>query len=239
MRKEKIAHMPLLANIDIKGMEKDAGSRFVLKPDFRERLLARGPESLSDEQLIAVLLHTGTPKKTVATLATEVMDALDTSNTYTAKEQLKKISGIGEGKLCTILAALELGRRFFCLQGSKISNPSELIPFLLHYAVRRQETFLCVSLSGAHEILGIRVVSVGTINRTIVHPREVFADPITDRAAAIIVAHNHPSGKLIPSEEDITLTKRLIEVGELLGIPVLDHLILSATGDFVSLFDSI
>lgn len=95
-----------------------------------------------------------------------------------------------------------------------------------------------MSLNGAHEVIETRVVTIGILNRTIVHPREVFADPIADRAAAIIVAHNHPSGQLEPSEEDIIITRRLSEVGELLGITLLDHLILGSKGGYSSFAES-
>lgn len=104
--------------------------------------------------------------------------------------------------------------------------------------MRKQEQFICVSLNGAHEILAIRVVSVGTLTHTLVHPREVFADSLADRAAAVILAHNHPSGALAPSAEDLNLTKRLCEAGRLLGIEVLDHIILSPNGEYMSFIEA-
>ncbi|MEL3907091.1 MAG: JAB domain-containing protein, partial [Treponema sp.] len=115
-----------------------------------------------------------------------------------------------------------------------IQNPADIVPFLRHYAVRKQEQFICVSLNGAHEITAIRVVSVGTLTQTLVHPREVFADPLADRAAAVIFAHNHPSGCLEPSHEDTALTQRLVQAGKLLGINVLDHIILAPNGTYLS-----
>jgi DNA repair protein RadC len=111
-------------------------------------------------------------------------------------------------------------------------------PLVRHYSDRKQEHFICLSLNGAHEVLAIRVVSIGILNKTIVHPREVFGDPISDRAAAIVVCHNHPSGQLEPSEEDIAITRRLSEAGELLGINLLDHLILSPRGGYYSFVES-
>lgn len=208
------------------------------KPDFRERLLKFGAKKLTDEQLVALLLRTGYAKKSVSALAKEVMKTLDKSKITDVAENLRYIDGMGATKLCTVLAALELGRRYFSLKDSKITSPKSLVPFLLHYAVRKQETFIVASLSGANEIISIRVVSVGTLNRTLVHPREVFADPITDRAASIIIAHNHPSGNISPSEEDISLTKRLVSIGELLGIVILDHLILNERGEHFSMMES-
>ena len=207
------------------------------KPDFRERLLKFGAKKLADEELIGILLRTGTVKKSLAVLAKDVMNVLDQSKEENVQMHLAALSGMGETKLCTILAALELGRRFFCVGDSKITSPKKLVPFLMHYAVRKQETFVCASLSAANEVLAIRVVSLGTVNRTLVHPRELFADPITDRASSLIIAHNHPSGNLEPSAEDILLTKRLVSCGDLLGIAILDHIILNKNGEFFSMME--
>jgi DNA repair protein RadC len=105
-------------------------------------------------------------------------------------------------------------------------------PWVRHYGDRRQEHFLCISLNGANEVITTRVVSVGLVNKTQVHPREVFAEPITDRASAVILAHNHPSGNLSPSKEDLQITRQLKEAGETLGITVLDHIIFSQKGHY-------
>ena len=208
------------------------------KPDIRERLLAYGAERLSDTDLLAVLLHTGLANKPVTKLAEEIVLHIDTRKTETIEAALKNIHGIGNAKLSTILAAFELGRRYYGVGGEKIRHPSDIIPFLRHYSVRKQEQFICASLNGAHEILAIRVVSVGTLTHTLVHPREVFADPLADRAATVIIAHNHPSGSLEPSAEDMALTRRLCQAGSLLGIEVLDHIILSPTGEYLSFIES-
>ena len=208
------------------------------KPDIRERLLAHGAEQLSDVDLLAVLLHTGIANKPVTKLAEEIIRHIDTRKTESIEAALKTINGIGAAKLSTILAAFELGRRYYGVGGEKVRHPSDIVPFLRHYSVRKQEQFICVSLNGAHEILAIRVVSVGTLTHTLVHPREVFADPLADRAASLILAHNHPSGSLEPSVEDLNLTKRLCEAGRLLGIEVLDHIILSPNGEYMSFIEA-
>ena len=208
------------------------------KPDVRERIKTRGARSLSDPELIALLLRSGTKDNPVLNLAGRVMKVLDDSTIDQAFDPLQNLQGMGEGKAATVLAALELGRRFSGILHKKVKTAADVYPLVQHYADRKQEHFLCVSLNGAHEVLGIRVVSVGILNRTIVHPREVFCDPITDRAAAILVCHNHPSGQLEPSEEDGGITKRLAEAGELLGISVLDHLILSPRGGFFSFVEA-
>jgi DNA repair protein RadC len=102
-----------------------------------------------------------------------------------------------------------------------------VLPVIRHYADRKREHFLSISLNGAHEVIHSRVVSIGTVNRTFVHPREVFSDPLTDRAAAVIVAHNHPSGNVEPSREDADITHRLTESANILGIDLLDHIVFS------------
>ena len=208
------------------------------KPDIRERLLAYGAERLSDTDLLAVLLHTGIANKPVTKLAEEIVRHIDTRKTESIEAVLKNIHGIGNAKLSTILAAFELGRRYYGVGGEKIRHPCDILPFLRHYSVRKQEQFICVSLNGAHEISAIRVVSVGTLTRTLVHPREVFADPLADRAAAVILAHNHPSGRLEPSADDLTLTQRLSDAGRLLGIDVLDHIIVSPNGEYLSFIEA-
>jgi len=208
------------------------------KPDIRERLLKYGAEHLSDTDLLAVLLHTGIANKPVTRLAAEIVRHIDTCKTEHIETALRTISGIGEAKLATILAAFELGRRYYDVGTEKIQHPCDIVPFLRHYSIRKQEHFICISLNGAHEISAIRVVSVGTLTHTLVHPREVFADPLMDRAASVILAHNHPSGSLDPSKEDMELTHRLYQVGNLLGINVLDHIILAPNGAYLSFIEA-
>jgi DNA repair protein RadC len=126
---------------------------------------------------------------------------------------------------------LEFGRRKWA-GGVRIKHPQDIFNLIRHYADRRQERFLCMSLNGAHEVIATRVVTIGLVNRTIVHPREVFADPLMDRASAVIVAHNHPSGQLSPSPEDDEITLRLKATAEILGFNFLDHVIFSDTAYF-------
>ena len=119
----------------------------------------------------------------------------------------------------------------------RLSSPSDVVPYLRRYKKLQQETFIVITLNGAHEVITIRMISVGTLDRTLVHPREVFCDAITDRAAAIIVAHNHPSGNVEPSAEDRELTTRLKAAGNLLGIPVLDHIIITNGNQYCSFLE--
>ena len=191
----------------------------------REKLQQKGAEALSDLELMAILLGSGTKGHDVMTVAERILKVLDAHNEKLNIDELKKIEGVGPAKATLIAAALEFARRRIRPEGLKISFPADVLPLIANYADRKQEHFICISINGANEVITSRVVSVGLVNKTQVHPREVFADPITDRAAAIIVAHNHPSGSLLPSKEDIGVTKQLKTAGETLGIRLMDHVI--------------
>jgi DNA repair protein RadC len=204
---------------DLKNMPEE------LRP--RERLLSKGPTALSDGELLAILLNTRIRGQNVNVLAEELLNLLDLNKDIPPIEEIFGVSGLGESKACAITAMLEFGRRRWGSMGTRIKNPGDIYGLLRHYADRKQERFLSVSMNGAHEALEVRVVTVGLLNRTIVHPREVFADLIQDRAAAFCVAHNHPSGQLLPSPEDDEITIRLHHSSEILGIQFLDHLIFS------------
>jgi DNA repair protein RadC len=196
----------------------------------REKLLQNGAAALNDQELLAVLLGKGTPGMDVMTLAAKLMKVLDQKGLAVRADDLRGFDGVGDAKATLILAALEFARRRIKPEGAKITTPEDLLPHVRHYADRRQEHFLCASINGANEILNIRVVSIGLIDRTPVHPREVFADALTDRASAIIVAHNHPAGTLMPSVADIEATAEIKKAGEVLGIQLLDHIIFNRQG---------
>ena len=191
----------------------------------RERAFDRGTQSLSDLDLVALLLGSGSQEAGVFTLAARVLKALDVSDYAGDPRTLMKIAGIGPATATKLSAALELGRRIQAPRHYRIRRPSDILPLIRHYADRCQEHFLAVALNGAHEVIRVRVTSVGLVNRTLVHPREVFAGALADRAAAILVAHNHPSGNVEPSNEDRVVTETLIEAGDVLGIRVIDHII--------------
>ncbi|MFA7119138.1 MAG: DNA repair protein RadC [Sphaerochaetaceae bacterium] len=210
-----------LLNLDIKEIE------VCERP--RERLELNSAKNLCDLELLMILLGSGSKSRPVRLIAQDLLELLD-KNLDVDREAIDKIEGIGLAKSCIISAALELGRRKGKVMKKQIISPSDLYPVISHYAQRLQEQFLAINLNGAHEVLSINVVSLGTVSRTLVHPREVFAEAIVQRASAIIVAHNHPSGNLTPSVEDLDITKRLKQAGEILGIRVLDHLIISEEG---------
>jgi DNA repair protein RadC len=196
----------------------------------REKLQAKGPEALSDLELLAILLGSGTKTGDVLTVAGRILKVLDGRNEKLSVEELQKIEGVGPAKASLIAAALEFARRRIRPEGLRISFPPDVLPLIRHFADRKQEHFICASLNGANEVIATRVVSVGLVNKTQVHPREVFADPLIDRASAVIVAHNHPSGSLEPSKEDIDITGQLKSAGEILGIRLLDHVIFNSKG---------
>ena len=196
----------------------------------REKLHAKGPAALSDLELLAVLLGSGTKCHDVMTLANGLLKVLDQSGIPPDLDELRAVEGIGAAKAGLIAASLEFARRRIRPHGMKIAFPGDIYPLIRHLADRRREHFMCISLNGAHEVIAVRTVSVGIVNRALVHPREVYADPITDRASAIVVAHNHPSGSLIPSQDDLAVTRQLKEAGTTLGIKLLDHLIFNHQG---------
>ncbi|TFG84988.1 MAG: DNA repair protein RadC [Spirochaetales bacterium] len=207
-----------------------ATDAYASRPDIRERMERSGPQIMADFELLAALLGTGSRGKDVRTLSKELLENLDFSAGIPEAGALSAISGMGNARACRVTAALELGRRFYGHRNRRISCPEDAWHLVRHFDDRRQERFLCCSLNGANDVMDVRVITIGLVNRTIVHPREIFAEAVAARACAIIVAHNHPSGRLEASPEDMDITTRLAEAGELLGIPLLDHIIFSQEG---------
>jgi DNA repair protein RadC len=156
----------------------------------REKLLARGAKALSDQELLAILLGKGTTAIDVMTLAYKLAKVVDEKGLNLQAEDLKQFGAVGDAKATLILAAIEFARRRIKPEGTKIETPADILPLVRHYADRKQEHFLCATVNGANEILNVRVISIGLIDRSPVHPREVFADAVADRASGIIVAHN-------------------------------------------------
>ncbi|MCF8090577.1 MAG: DNA repair protein RadC [Desulfotignum sp.] len=196
----------------------------------REKLLKQGASFLSDQELLAVILGKGTQKDDVLSLSKKIVKIIDTKGLSFTAHDIIKVDGIGTAKASSIAAAFEFVRRRIKPAGMKIQFPADVLPLIQHYADRNQEHFLCVSINGANEVMGIRVVTIGLVNKTHVHPREVFADVISERASAVIVAHNHPQGELKPSAEDIQITRQLNEAAKILGLSFLDHIIFNTRG---------
>jgi len=195
----------------------------------REKLLINGPASLADSELLAILLNTGIKGKDVNELSGDLLGLLDKSKDIPSVKEISQLAGIGPSKACTVAAMLEFGRRRYGSFSARIKQPADIFTLVRHYADRKQERFISLSLNGAHEVLAVRIVTIGLVNKTIVHPREVFADLIQDRAAAFCVAHNHPSGQLEASPEDEEITRRLHSAARILGLHFVDHIVFSET----------
>ncbi|MCL2265599.1 MAG: DNA repair protein RadC [Treponema sp.] len=209
--------------------EKNAFSDMPPEQRPREKLLSRGASSLSDKELLAILLNTGIKGKNVKELAGDLLSLLDRNKEIPSIKEISLLSGLGQSKACAVAAMLEFGRRRYGSFSAHIKQPVDIYTLVRHYADRKQERFISLSLNGAHEVLAVRIVTIGLVNKTIVHPREVFADLIQDRAAAFCVAHNHPSGQMESSAEDDEITERLQQSAKILGLHFVDHIIFSET----------
>ena len=201
----------------------------------RERLHRLGPKGVSDIELLCVVLGSGSCGRPVQDLAQDILEMIDRGGL--SPEDLQKVPGLGPAKAAGICAGLELGRRMAGSKPRSCRSPESIFELIRHYGDRMQEHFLVIMLNGAHELMGVNVVTVGLVNRTVIHPREVFSDPLKTRATAIVLAHNHPSGNLEPSPDDLEATMRLRKAGVLLGIEVLDHIIFSSDG-YMSMAES-
>ncbi|TSB46233.1 RadC family protein [Alkalicoccobacillus porphyridii] len=206
----------------------------------RERLLQNGAAVLSNQEIIAILLRTGTKKDSVIDLAGKVLahfDGLPLLKEATI-EELCEIGGIGTAKAVELSAAMELGRRIHSMQTAEkyvIRSPEDVSNLVMEeMRFLKQEHFVCLYLNTKNQLLFKHTVFIGSLNASIVHPREVFKEALRRSSASIICLHNHPSGDPTPSREDIDVTKRLYEAGRVLGIELLDHIII---GDrtFISL----
>ena len=226
----------------------DAGSsRAVRPPDAarvtaaaprdrpREKLARLGVSALGDNELLALVLAHGTRRLNALNLANVLLDSTGGLHGLLScsREELLRIGGVGAAKAAQVLAAVELGRRTLSRQPAErpqLRTPGEVALYLLpEFGARPVESFGIVLLDTKHRLLKTVVLTIGTLDRSVVHPREVFREASAARAAAIVLFHNHPSGDPTPSAEDLTLTRRMVAAGELMGIDVLDHLVLTAT----------
>lgn len=198
----------------------------------REKLRERGPAALTDEELVAAILGMGTAGMDVRTIARQVSGLIREHKTGLTLDHLLAVPGIGLAKAGQILSAFEIARRYLLKEIVKVAVAKDILPLVADIAGKQQEHFLCISLNGANEVIEKRTVTIGLLDQSPVHPREVFADVIADRAAAVIFVHNHPSGDLQPSEADRRAHAQLTEAAKILGLRVLDHVILSKSGHF-------
>jgi len=207
----------------------------------REKLLRYGKQKLSAAELLAILLRTGSAERSAVDLANELLSLDKKGLRFIAEctpEELSKVKGIGEAKACQVLAAIELGRRIAsapqhrnaCIRSS--GDIADLFMEKLRY--EKKEHFICLLLNSKGEILEETEVSVGDLNSSQTHPREVFTKAVRRSAASVAFVHNHPSGDPTLSQADMDATERLVQSGELLGIPVIDHIIIG-DGYYVSM----
>ena len=204
----------------------------------RERLSSLGPKGVADLELLCIIIGSGSHRRPVQDIAQDILDLIDRRGSdHILPEDIRGISGLGPANASRICACLELGRRYSFFRSRSCRNPASIFELIKHYGDRPQEHFLVIMLNGAHELMGVNVVSIGLVNRSLCHPREVFSDPLKARATAVVLAHNHPSGNLDPSPDDLEVTLRLKRAGQLLGIEVLDHIIFSSD-DYRSMMES-
>ena len=205
------------------------------KPVFnlmpREKLESSGASSLSNEELLALILGSGSHECSVFELSRRLSEFLSTETSVPTLERLKKIRGLGKVKAAQILACLELSGRFILSDKAiPVSVPEDILSRVAYMKYESQEHLVVITLNSANYIVRVHELTTGLVNQTPVHPREAFAMAIEDRAVSVIFVHNHPSGSLEPSPEDLSITRVLCAAGKILQIPVLDHIIIGKRG---------
>jgi len=197
----------------------------------REKLVSKGTQNLKDEELLAILLRTGREGKNVLELARQVLTQYPKKRLLKLRyEDLIKIKGINSAKACTILAAIELVKRAL-EKGEEtlpiIRSTKDVIAQAVYMRDKTREHLMAIYLNARNEMIFKKPMFIGTLNANLVHPREIFQEALKQNAASVILVHNHPSGDAEPSEDDLTITKRIIEAGKTMGINVLDHVIIT------------
>lgn len=196
----------------------------------REKLREKGPSALTDQELVAAILGMGTAGVDVRTMARQVVGLIREHKAGLTLDHLQAVPGVGLAKASQILSAFELARRHLVKDTVRIVVAEDILPLAADIAGKQQEHFVCISLNGANEVIEKRIVTIGLLDKSPVHPREVFADVIADRAAGVIFVHNHPSGDPTPSEGDLKVHEQLTQAARILGIRVLDHIIVTKKG---------
>jgi len=203
----------------------------------REKLIKKGPKALKKEELLAIILRTGLKGKNAIQVANDILIKYGNKKFLLASyQELRNIKGVGPTKAAQILAAIELGSRLFKEKPEQeiyIHSPEDTIKIISGLKNNKKENFVALYLDARNKLIYQETISIGSLNASIVHPREVFEPAIQYLAAQIILAHNHPSGDPEPSTEDLAITKRLVESGKILGIEITDHIIVAKNG-FIS-----
>lgn len=195
----------------------------------REKLQRKGQAALSDFELLQVLIGSGTASADVSHIARQIQKQLQKGTDSLTLETLSALQGVSLATAGRVLAALELAKRHLVRDMEPLTSMQDVLTRLDDIRRRQQEHFICLSLDGGQRLIAQRTITIGTLDAVLAHPREVFADAIMDRAAHIIVARNHPSGEAHPSQKDSALTQQLAAAGQLLGVPLRDHIIVTKT----------
>jgi DNA repair protein RadC len=198
----------------------------------REKLLHKGVAALSDFELLEVLIGSGNGASDVGYIAKQIQKILQKGTDALTLESLTAIRGVSTATAGKLLAALELTRRHLVRDVTPLLTKEDILARLGDLRTKQQEYFVCLSLDGGQRLIAQRTITIGTLESVQAHPREVYADAIADRAASIIIAHNHPSGDPKPSQRDFAITQQLAAAGQLLGITLRDHIILTKTDYF-------
>lgn len=197
----------------------------------REKLAAKGVENLKDKELLAILLGTGVEGKNVIEVAEQILQKYPVKNFLQLKyEDLVKIKGINSAKACIILASQELVKRALEVRDEslpKIESVEDVLAQVVYMRDKTREHLMALFLNARNELLFKKTMFIGTLNASLIHPREIFQEALKQNACSVILAHNHPSGDNEPSEDDIEVTKRIIEAGKIMGVDVLDHVIIT------------
>ncbi|MCR4790854.1 MAG: DNA repair protein RadC [Treponemataceae bacterium] len=194
--------------------------------NVREKFQTEKICNITTQELLMLILGSGIRDCPVDMLAWKVLDVLDYKESDDLFEKLCKVKGMGKTKAITICACLELGKRLVSRTKKTISNAADIVPLVNHYSLENVEYFILITLNAANEIIKIKEISKGSSNSARIQPREVFSQVLKDNGSAVIFVHNHPSGNVLPSKQDIELTKRLMMGAKLLGISTLDHIII-------------
>ena len=207
----------------------------------REKLIKYGPESLSSNELLTIVLNVGTKKEEIFSMVQRIFKEYGDKNLVhqTNPKILERELDIPIVKACQIVACFALGKRFFAkesVSGKSIRTPKEVYEYLKDMRDLPKEHLRGIYLNSRYKVIHDEVISIGTLTSNIVHPREVFKPALQYSAAAVILAHNHPSGSIKPSKDDIEITKQLVEAGRILGVDLLDHIIITKNS-FGSIFD--
>ncbi len=194
----------------------------------REKLAKYGASNLSDLELLRLLIGSGNKQASAQSISKQILKLLRDKGSSVTYSELVNIKGMGIAKTSEIVALFELGKRYLMpAENPVISDTDAAVEQLKDIRGKKQEHFVVLTLDGANRLISNTVIFQGTLNQSLVHPREIFAKAIEDRAASIVVAHNHPSGNVEPSDEDVQITEKLREAGQLLGVPVNEHIIVT------------